>query len=97
LRETLEIDNIILLLQENRLQWYGHVMRKEDNDWVKKCMEYEVEDPDQEVDQRGLAPLIRPQITKEETSNNKSSTKSFGKSASPPLAADNAFIRFVCY
>ena len=25
------------------LQWYGHVLRKEDNDWVKKCMEYEVE------------------------------------------------------
>ena len=26
-----------------RLRWYGHVLRKEDNDWVKKCMEYEVE------------------------------------------------------
>jgi len=25
--------------------WYGHVLRKEDNDWVKKCMEYEVEGP----------------------------------------------------
>jgi len=24
------------------------------NDWVKKCMEYEVGAPDQEVDQRGL-------------------------------------------
>ena len=23
--------------------WYGHVLRKEDNDWVKKCIEYEVE------------------------------------------------------
>ena len=27
----------------DRLQWYGHVLRKEDNDWVKKCMEYEKE------------------------------------------------------
>jgi len=27
---------------------------KEANDWVKKCMEYEVESPYQEVDQRGL-------------------------------------------
>ena len=35
------------------LQWYGHVLRKEDNDWVKKCKEYEVE-VDQEVDQRRL-------------------------------------------
>jgi len=22
---------------------YGHVLQKEDNDWVKKCMQYEVE------------------------------------------------------
>jgi len=27
------------------MRWYGHVLRKEDNDWVKKCMEYEVEGP----------------------------------------------------
>jgi len=33
----------VLVLQQNRLRWYGHVLRKEDNDWVKKCMEYEVE------------------------------------------------------
>jgi len=23
--------------------WYGHVLRKEDDGWVKKCMKYEVE------------------------------------------------------
>jgi len=34
------------------MQWYGHVLRKEDNDWVKKYMEHEVEVPGQEVDQR---------------------------------------------
>jgi len=43
LRERLGIDDIILLLQQNRLRWYGHVLRKEDTDWVKKCVEYEVE------------------------------------------------------
>jgi len=32
-----------LILQQNRLRWYGHVLQKEDTDWVKKCMEYEVE------------------------------------------------------
>ena len=37
------VDLIISVLQRNRLRWYGHVLRKEDNDWVKKCMEYEVE------------------------------------------------------
>ena len=43
MRERLGIDDIILVLQQNRLQWYGHVLRKEDTKWVKKCMEYEVE------------------------------------------------------
>jgi len=39
LKERLGLDDIISVLQQNRLRWYG---RKEDNDWVKKCMEYEV-------------------------------------------------------
>jgi len=43
LRERLGIDDITLILQQNRLRWYGHVVRKEDTDWVKKRMEYEVE------------------------------------------------------
>ena len=34
--------DIALILQQNRLRWYGHVLRKDDDDWVKKCMEYEV-------------------------------------------------------
>jgi len=25
--------------------WYGYLLEKEDDNWVKKCMEYEVEDP----------------------------------------------------
>ena len=43
LRERLGIDDIILILQQSRLRWYRHVLRKEDIDWAKKCMEYEVE------------------------------------------------------
>jgi len=45
LRGKLGLEDIISVLQKtlNRLQWYGHVLRKEDNDWVKKYMEYEVE------------------------------------------------------
>jgi len=43
LRERLDIDDIALVLQQNRLRWYGHVLRKEDDDWVKKCVECEVE------------------------------------------------------
>ena len=45
LRERLRIDDIALVLQQNRLRWYGHVLQNEDDDWVKKCMEYEVEGP----------------------------------------------------
>ena len=38
--QRLGIDDIILILQQNRLRWYGHMLWKEDTDWVKKCMEY---------------------------------------------------------
>jgi len=54
LRERLGLDDIILLLQQNRLRWYGHVLWKEDSDWVKKCMDYEVE---------GARPWGRPKKT----------------------------------
>jgi len=39
-RERLGIDDIVLIVQQNRLRWYGHVLREEDTDWVKKCTEY---------------------------------------------------------
>ena len=54
LTERLGIDDIILILQQNRLRWYGHVLRKEDTDWVKKCMKDEVE---------GSRPRGRPKRT----------------------------------
>ena len=54
LRERLGVDDIALVLQQNRLRWYGHVLRKDDEDWVKKCMEHEVE---------GSSPRGRPKKT----------------------------------
>jgi len=55
LRGRLGLDDIISVLQQKGLRWYGHVLRNKDNDWVMKCMEYEVcRVPDQEVDQRKL-------------------------------------------
>ena len=54
LRVRLGLDDIISVLQQNRLRWYGYVLRKKDNDWVKKCMEYEVE---------GARPRGRPKKT----------------------------------
>jgi len=54
LRERLGIDDTMLILQQNRLRWYGHLLQKEDIDWVKKCMKYEVE---------GSRPRGRPKRT----------------------------------
>jgi len=42
-RERLGLGDIISIIQQSRLRWYRHVLRIEDNDWMKKCMEYEVE------------------------------------------------------
>jgi len=60
---TLSIDDIALVLQQNRLRWYGHVLQKDD-DWVKKCMEYEVRVQDQEEDQRGPGERLSERIVK---------------------------------
>jgi len=49
LREGLELDDIILVLQQNRLRWCGHVLQKEDSDWSVKLRV-----PDHEVDRRKL-------------------------------------------
>jgi len=54
LGERLGVVDIALILQQNRLRWYGHVLRKDDDDWVNKCMEYEVE---------GSRPRGRPKRT----------------------------------
>jgi len=56
LRERLSVDDIALILQQNRLRWYGHVLRKDD-DWMKRCMEYEVE---------GSRPRGRPKRTRKD-------------------------------
>ena len=61
-RERLGIDDIISVLQKNRLRWYGHVLRKEDNDWVKKYIDYEVSD--QEVDQTGPGERLQKRTVK---------------------------------
>jgi len=54
LRDRLGLDDIIAVLQQKRLQWYEHVLQKEDIDWVKKCTKYEVE---------GGRPRSRPKKT----------------------------------
>ena len=43
LRRLVGVEPITPFSRSGRLRWYGHVMRKGDEDWVKKCMEYRVE------------------------------------------------------
>ena len=51
LRRMVEVQPITTFMRGGRLRWYGHVMWKGDEDWVKKCMEYRGE---------GRRPLGRP-------------------------------------
>ena len=42
-RKLVGVEPITTVIRSGRLSWYGHVMRKSDEDWAKKCMEYRVE------------------------------------------------------
>ena len=48
------VETITTVIRSGRLRWYGHVIKKSDEDWVKKCMEYRVE---------GRRPVERPRWT----------------------------------
>ena len=54
LRSLVGVEPITTFIRGGRLRWYGHVMRKGDENWVKKCMEYRVE---------GRRPVGRPRKT----------------------------------
>ena len=54
LRELVGVQPITTVIKSGGLRWYEHVMRKSDDDWVKKCMEFRV---------KGRRPLGRPRRT----------------------------------
>jgi hypothetical protein len=43
LRNRLGIASVDAVVRRERLRWFGHVERKSDNDWVKKCQKLEVD------------------------------------------------------
>jgi len=46
LRELLGLEPVsFLMIKKSRLRWFGHVERKDDNDWVKRSITWEVEGP----------------------------------------------------
>ena len=38
----MKVEHIISVVRRKRLRWYGHVKRRPEENWVKKCMEIEV-------------------------------------------------------
>jgi len=55
---------LLVIFKQNRLRWYGHVLRKEDTDWVKNVWNMRWRAPDQEVDQRGHGQRLCKKIGK---------------------------------
>jgi len=43
LRELLGLEPVSLMIKKSRLRWFGHVEQRYDNDWVKRCITWEVE------------------------------------------------------
>ena len=42
LRQLSELEPVNLMVKKSRLRWFGHVEQKDDNDWVKRCITWEV-------------------------------------------------------
>jgi len=42
-RELLGLEPVSLMIKKSRFRWFGHVERKDDNDWVRRCTTWEVE------------------------------------------------------
>ena len=43
-RKLVGVVPITTVIRSRRLRWYGHVMRKNDEDWLKECMDIRVAD-----------------------------------------------------
>ena len=41
--ELLGLEPVSLMIKKSRLRWFGHVERKDDHDWVKRCITWEIE------------------------------------------------------
>ena len=42
-RELLGLEPVGLMIKKSRLRWFEHFERKDDNDYVKRCIKWEVE------------------------------------------------------
>jgi len=56
LREVFGLEPVSLMIKKSRLRWFGHVARKDDNDWVKRIA-WEVEGIKQRMQEKDLVGL----------------------------------------
>ena len=64
LRERLGIDDIALVLQQNRLHWCGHVLRKDDDDGGRNAWSMKLRVQGQEEDQRERGEMLSERTVK---------------------------------
>ena len=57
LTELLGLEPVSLMLKKSRLRWFGHVERKDDNDWVKRCIMWKLKKLDREDAKKDLVGL----------------------------------------
>ena len=53
LRKLVGVEPITTGIRSGMWRWYVHVMRKSDEDWVNKCMEYRLKSEDHFIVQEG--------------------------------------------
>ena len=91
LRRLVRVDPITPFIRGGRLRWYGHVMGKGDEDWVKKCMEYIIEGRRQAGRPRKTrlesveADMAELEIDKEDVHDRRKYRRNFRKRKSNPI------------
>ena len=57
--ERLGLEPVSLIIKKSRLRWFEHVERKDDNDWVKRCITWEVEEIRQRTSKKDLVDCVK--------------------------------------
>ena len=64
LRELLGLEPVSLMIKKSRLRWFGNVERKDDNDWVKRCISGKLKKLDREDAQKRPGGIVLRMIWK---------------------------------
>ena len=91
LRRLVGVEPITTIIRSGRLRWYGHVMRKCDEDCVKKGMEFRIEGgrpigrPRKTWLESVEADMVEPKIDKEDVHDRKKWRRNVMKRKSNPI------------